>query len=116
MAEEFASIEAYLDSLPPDVRTALEQLRTTIREVVPDGEDVIRYNIPTVQRGGRSIVHYAGWTHHVSLYPAPDGDPDLEREVAPYLTGRSTLKFTLDQPLPLELVAKVVRSLSSGGP
>ena len=112
----FDSVESYLDSLPPDVRAAVEEVRSIVQDAVPDGEDAISYNIPTVRRDGRAVVHYAGWKKHVSLYPVPDTseEPDdaLERELAPYLAGKGTLKFPLDQPLPRELVARVARLLS----
>jgi uncharacterized protein YdhG (YjbR/CyaY superfamily) len=115
-SSKFDSVESYLDSLAPDVRTAVEEVRAIVREAVPDGEDTISYNIPTVRRDGRAVVHYAGWKKHVSLYPVPDTsqEPDdaLERELAPYLAGKGTLKFPLDRPLPRELVARVVSLLS----
>jgi uncharacterized protein YdhG (YjbR/CyaY superfamily) len=112
MSEKFASIEAYLDSLAPEVREAVEEVRSIVHEAVPDGEDAISYNIPTVRRDGRAVVHYAGWKRHVSLYPVPETDPELERELAPYVSGRGTLKFPLDRPLPREVVARVAQLLS----
>ena len=112
MSEKFVSIEDYLDSLSPDVRAAVEEVRAIVREAVPDGEESISYNIPTVRRDGHAVVHYAGWKKHVSIYPTPEADEDLERELAPYAAGKGTLKFPLDQPLPRELVAQVARLLS----
>ena len=72
---------------------------------------MISYNIPTLKRDGRSVVHFAGWKAHVSLYPMPDGDADLERDLAPYSSGKGTLKFPLAEPIPLELVRRVVARL-----
>ena len=119
MSEKFSSVEDYLDSLAPDVRAAVEELRALLFEVVPGATDTISYNMPAVARDGRRVVHYAGWTKHVSIYPAPEigpGDDDLGRELAPYLAGKGTLKFPLDQALPRELVARVARALSAGVP
>ena len=110
--QKFASIDDYLDSLSPEVRAAVEEVRAIVNAEVPDGEETISYHMPTVRRGGQAVVHYAGWKKHVSLYPVPAVDEDLERELAPYLSGRGTLKFPLGQPLPRELVAQVVRLLS----
>lgn len=116
MAEQFTTVEDYLDSLTPEVRTALAAVRATIHAAVPDGEDTISYNMPTLRRGDRRIVHYAGWTKHLSLYPAPEADDDLGREMAPYVTGKGTLRFALSQPLPHDLIARIVRRLSDAQP
>ena len=112
MPEHFTSVEDYLDSLQPEVRTALEDVRATIHAAVPGGEDVISYNMPTLKLGDRRIVHYAGWKKHLSLYPAPEGDDDLRREMAPYLAGKGTLKFPLAQGMPHDLIARIVQRLS----
>ena len=113
MAEKFSSVEDYLDSFPADVRQALEELRSVILQTVDGAQETISYNIPTVRVDGRPVVHYAGWKQHLSLYPVPEGDEDLAREVAPYVAGKGTLKFPLDEPLPRDLVARVARHLST---
>lgn len=115
MAEKFTNVEDYLESLDPEVRSVLKDVRVTIHAAVPDGEDAISYNLPTLRIGERRIVHYAGWKKHISLYPAPD-DEDLQPELAPYSTGKGTLKFPLDQPLPHDLIARVARRLSGQRP
>lgn len=112
MTERFTSVEDYLESLDPDVRGVLEEVRATIHKAVPEGVDAISYNIPTLRIGDRRIVHYAGWKNHVSLYPAPD-DLDLQGELAPYLAGKGTLKFPTGKPLPHALIARIVQRLSS---
>ncbi len=112
MATKFTSVEDYLDSLAPEVRSAVEAVRTTILAALPGGTDAISYNMPTVNVQGRRIVHYAGWKAHVSLYPAPEDDEELERDLAPYVAGRGTLKFPLGQPLPHELITRVVQRLN----
>ena len=112
MAQKFSSVEDYLDTLEPEVRRVLEEVRAAIHEAVPDGEDTITYNMPTVTIGGRKIVHYAGWKKHVSLYPTPAGD-DLASELAPYVSGQGTLKFPVDRPVPLDLIARVAQRLSA---
>jgi uncharacterized protein YdhG (YjbR/CyaY superfamily) len=113
MAEKFTSVEDYLDSFPPDVRRALEEIRATILGAVDGAVETISYNIPTVRVDGRPVVHYAGWKQHLSLYPVPAGDEDLVRELAPYVAGKGTLKFPLDQPIPHDLVVRIARQLST---
>jgi uncharacterized protein YdhG (YjbR/CyaY superfamily) len=107
----FASIDEYIASFPPDVQRTLEEVRATIRAAVPGTEERISYGIPTFALDGRYVVYFSGWKRHVSVYPVPDADPELQREIAPYRAGKGTLKFALDKPLPLDLISRVAARL-----
>lgn len=109
MAEQkFASVEEYVDSFPPYVQKILEEVRRTIRKVVPSAGETISYQIPTITLDGQYLVYFAGWKHHISLYPVPEGDEAFEREIAPYRSSRGTLKFPLDKPIPYDVIERVV--------
>ena len=107
----FETVDEYIASCPEDVRTILERVRRTIREVVPDGEESISYQIPTVKLAGKSLIHFAAWKHHLSVYPVPDEDEALHRELAPYLAAKGTLKFPYDKPIPYPLIERVAQAL-----
>jgi len=111
MAETFATVEDYLDSLSEDSRAAVEEVRQRIHAALPGAHEVISYNIPTLKQDGRSVVHFAGWKGHVSLYPAPEGDEALQQALTPYVSGKGTVKFPLSQPMPLDLVQRIVEAL-----
>ena len=110
---KFGSVEEYLASFPADVRRVLEEVRETIRAAAPDATETIAYDMPTYKLEGRSLVHFAGWTSYVSVYPLPDpaADAGLEADLVAYRATRGTGRFPLDRPLPLELVARVVQAL-----
>jgi uncharacterized protein YdhG (YjbR/CyaY superfamily) len=122
MAEHFASVDAYVASFPPEVREVLEEIRRTVREAAPEGAgERISYGIAAVTLGGRDLVYFAGWKRHVSVYPVPEGDAAFRRDAGPYRSGRGTLRFPLDRPVPYGLVARLVRHLVAersvpGGP
>ena len=105
-----ADVEQYLSKLPSSSRELLEQVRTALLAGIPEGEDGIAYQMPVIKVGGRSMVHYAAWASHLSIYPAPD-DPALQDELRPYVAGKGTLHFPHDQPLPLELVTRIGAAL-----
>ncbi|MGH3345119.1 MAG: iron chaperone [Carbonactinosporaceae bacterium] len=111
MAEKFASIDDYISSFPEDVQIALEEVRRTIRKVVLTAGETISYQIPAVTLDGRYLVYFAAWKHHVSLYPIPAGDEAFEREIAPYKAGKGTLRFPLREPIPHDLIERVVALL-----
>jgi uncharacterized protein YdhG (YjbR/CyaY superfamily) len=106
----FADLEEYLSSLPASKRALLEQVRTALLAAIPQGEDGIAYQMPVIKVGGRSMVHYAAWAQHLSVYPTPD-DPGLRDELAPYVAGKGTMHFPLDRPLPTELLTRLAAAL-----
>jgi uncharacterized protein YdhG (YjbR/CyaY superfamily) len=110
---KFGSVEEYLASFPADVRRVLEEVRETVRAAAPGATETIAYDMPTYKIGGRSLVHFAGWSSYVSVYPLPDpaADAGLEADLAAYRATRGTGRFPLDRPMPLELVARVVGAL-----
>ena len=108
-----ASVDDYLVRFPPEVQAALQEIRRVAHAAVPGVEETIRYQMPTLTLDGTSLVHFAGWKHHLSLYPEPQAEGELERELDPYRAGRGTLRFPLDQPIPYALIGRVVQQLAA---
>lgn len=110
MTEKFSTVEDYLDSLPVHVRAVVERVRRIVLDAVPDADERISHHLPTITLDGRSLVHVAGWTKHVSMYPVPEGDADLARDLSPYRSGQGTLAFPLAEDLPEDLVRRVAEA------
>ena len=108
---DFATVDEYIASFPPDVQRTLTDVRDAIRAAVPGTEERISYGIPTFTLDGRYVVYFSGWRRHVSVYPVPDADAELARQIAPYQAGKGTLKFPLAEPMPLELISAVAARL-----
>jgi uncharacterized protein YdhG (YjbR/CyaY superfamily) len=105
-------VDAYVAALPEPARAAVEELRRRARRVIPGGEESISYGIPTVKLDGRPVVYFAGYAGHVSLHPVLDElDEELAGDVAPYRSGRGTLKMPLRDPVPFDLAERVMRAL-----
>ncbi len=108
---KFASIDDYVASLPGDQRTVMEQIEKRVLAVVPGAERTIRYDMPTWQVDGKSLVHAAAWKQHVSLYPVPPaGDLALDVDLAPYAGAKGTLKLPYAE-IDYDLIERVVRRL-----
>lgn len=118
MAAKFETVDAYIASFPEDVQRILSKVRDAIRSHVPGGEERIRYGMPAVMLGGRYAVHFAGWKHHVGLYPIPRADAALEAQLAPYRAAKDSVNFPYSKPIPYELIERVtefiVKSRSEG--
>jgi uncharacterized protein YdhG (YjbR/CyaY superfamily) len=111
VATQFASVDEYIASLPEDVKGILEEIRRRVRAAVPEAGERISYQIPTFTLGGRSLVYVAAWKQHVAVYPIPEGDDALQREIAPYQSGKGTLKFPVTGPIPYDLIDRLVACL-----
>ena len=105
----FQSIDEYIAACPPDSQGYLRQIRKLIHSLVPDAKERISYQIAAFERNGRNIIHFAGWKKHVSLYPVPAGDEAFESEVSKYVDGKGTVKFPLDEKMPMKLVNKIIK-------
>jgi uncharacterized protein YdhG (YjbR/CyaY superfamily) len=106
-----SSVEEYLAGLPDDSRTVLENLRGTIKSVVPEATETIRYQMPAFKFRGRMLVYYAAFKEHCSLFPATAAVVDaLGDELRPHISGKGTIRFTPDRPLSPRLVKRIVEA------
>lgn len=107
--KQFKTIDEYIKTFPKDVQSILEKIRKTIRKAAPSATETISYGIPTFKLNGKSFIYFAGFKHHISIYPAPRGVEEFKKELAEYKGGRGTVQFPLDKPLPLSLITKIVK-------
>lgn len=101
------AIDQYISTFPPETQKLLNQMREAIRSVAPEAEEVIKYAMPTYVLDG-NLVHFAAYKNHIGFYPAPSGLQAFHNEIAHYKSSKGAVQFPLDQPLPLELVKKIV--------
>jgi uncharacterized protein YdhG (YjbR/CyaY superfamily) len=105
------SVDTYLAALPKESRAALEKLRKTIKSAAPEATETISYQMPAFKHQGRMLVWCAAFKDHLSLFPASKAVMDaLGDELKPYLSGKGTLRFTVDQPMPAALVKRIVKT------
>lgn len=102
------TVDAYIAGFPENVREILEKIRTTVRGAAPDAEESISYQIPAFKLKGTPLVYFAAHKKHIGLYPVPAGNPELE-ELSEYASGKGTAQFPLNQPIPFDLIEKIVK-------
>jgi uncharacterized protein YdhG (YjbR/CyaY superfamily) len=104
-------VEDYLAALPEESRTALEDLRKTIKSAAPEATETISYHMPTFKDQGRFLVSFAAFKNHCSLFPASGAVMEAHgEELKPYFSGKGTFRFTADHPIPAALVKKIVKT------
>lgn len=101
------NIDAYIAGFPDDVQKALGLVRKTVRQAAPEAKETIKYNMPAFTLG-KNLVYFAAFKNHIGFYPAPTDDPDYKNDLAGYKTGKGSVQFPLDKPMPLDLVVKIV--------
>ncbi|MBX9459086.1 MAG: DUF1801 domain-containing protein [Rhizobium sp.] len=102
-------VAAYLDAVDGPRRALLERIRTIVRAEAPDAEEVIAYGIPTFKLSG-NLVHYAAFKNHMSFFPGGTAHNDaFKDELAGYKVAKGTIQFTTEQPLPDDLIRRIVR-------
>lgn len=108
-SQKSASIDAYIAGFPTETQKVLEQVRALIKKEAPSAEEVISYAIPAFNLNKHNLVYFAGYKNHISLYPVPNGSATFEKEIAKYKSGKGTMQFPLNKPLPLGLITKIVK-------
>jgi uncharacterized protein YdhG (YjbR/CyaY superfamily) len=101
-------IDEYIAQFPAQVQSVLRKVRTTIRRAAPEATETISYQMPAFKQQG-ILVYFAAWTKHIGLYPPISGDKALEKAVARYAGPKGNLQFPLDEPIPYDLIQRIVK-------
>jgi uncharacterized protein YdhG (YjbR/CyaY superfamily) len=102
------TIDEYIEGLPKGVRRILSELRSTIEKAAPGATEKISYRMPTFYYNG-NLVHFAAFERHIGFYPTPSGIVEFQGELKRYHTSKGAIQFPMDEPLPLELVTRIVK-------
>jgi uncharacterized protein YdhG (YjbR/CyaY superfamily) len=105
------TVNEYIAGFPPGVRNVLKIVRSTIRKALPDADEAISYGIPTFRRHGSSLIYFAGWKEHFSIYPSTARlAAAFKKELARYeVSGKGTIRFPLSEPVPVKLLAALAK-------
>lgn len=102
------TIDEYIAGFPSAVQEILQKIRMTIREAAPDAEEAIKYQLPTFVLKG-NLVHFGAFKKHIGFYSTPSGHQEFQEELSVYKGAKGSVQFPLDQPMPLDLIRRVVR-------
>jgi uncharacterized protein YdhG (YjbR/CyaY superfamily) len=101
-------VEAYISQHEPEVQPILQSIRSIVKTLVPGAIEMISYGIPTFKLDKKPLVYFAAFKSHLSLFPAISKDDAFEKMFGKYRSGKGTIRFSIDQPLPVTLVKKFV--------
>lgn len=107
-SDQPASIDEYIARFPEDVQAIMTRLRAVIKDAAPQAEERISYQMPAFYLNG-VLVYFAGFKRHIGFYPTPSGIEAFKEELSRYKGAKGSVQFPLDQPLPYDLVARIVK-------
>lgn len=105
---KYKDIDGYIASFPKETQKILQQIRTTIKKAAPEAVETIKYSMPTFTFKG-NLIYFAAFKNHIGIYPAPSGDESFNREISGYKGAKSSIRFPLNKPIPLELIDRIVK-------
>jgi uncharacterized protein YdhG (YjbR/CyaY superfamily) len=101
-------VDDYIAGFPESVQGVLRNVRDAIRKAAPGATESITYRMPTFTLHG-TLVHFAGFARHVGFYPTPSGMETFRQELSGYKTGKGSVQFPLDAPVPYQLIERIVK-------
>ncbi len=108
-SKKVENIDDYISDFPDETQKYLNEMRELIRKLAPDSVESISYAIPTFSLNGKYLVYFAGFKNHIGLYPTPVGMEAFKEELLNYKTGKGSVQFPLNKPLPIALITKIVK-------
>lgn len=103
----YKTVDEYIEAFPGGVRDKLKAMRAAVKQAAPDAEEKISYRMPTYMQHG-PLVYFAAFKGHIGFYPTASGIEAFKDEFSAYKSGKGSVQFPLDQPLPFELITRVV--------
>jgi len=101
------AVDAYIAAAPKAAQPRLRQLRNLIKEAAPQAEERLSYGMPYYDYRGR-LIYYSAFKNHIGVYPV--GEAAQHKELSKFMTGKGTYRFPLDQPMPVDLIRKLVEA------
>lgn len=101
-------IPGYISSFPEAAQRAMNDIYVLVKEVAPDAREKISYGMPAFEWNG-PLVYFGGFKNHIGLYALPSGNAAFQKALKGYKTGKGSIQFPLEKPMPLDLIRQIVQ-------
>ena len=108
MKTSFRDIDSYIASFPEKTQQLLQQVRAAVRKAAPQAQEKISYNMPAFTLNG-NLVYFAGYKNHIGFYALPTGHAAFREALSAYKSGKGSVQFPLDKPMPLALITRMLQ-------
>lgn len=103
------TVDEYISQFSGDTKIRLTTLRRLVMHEAPEAEEGIMYGLVGYKLHKKPLVYFGGFDHHIGFYATPNGHEAFAADLAPYKQGKGSVQFPLDEPLPLQLIERMVR-------
>lgn len=113
-----ASVDVYIAACEPKAQAVMRKIRRLVKRTAPRAEEVISYRMPAFKQNGGILLYYAAFKEHIGVFPPVKGDASLLKALAKYSGPKGNLRFPLDEPMPYDLIRRIVelRVKQNGAP
>ncbi len=103
------TIETYISQFPDNVQEILRNIRKLIKDNAPNAEELMAYGMPGYKTNKKPLVYFAAFKNHIGFYATPSGHSEFSEELSKYKQGKGSVQFPLNQPIPYNLIEKIVK-------
>lgn len=107
--KKYKDIDEYISDASGDVKKRLLKLRKLVHKTKSDLIESMSYGMPTFKLNGKNLVHFAAFKNHIGFFPTPSGITQFHNELKPYKTSKGTIQFQNSEPIPYDLVERIVK-------
>ncbi|MCC5892209.1 MULTISPECIES: DUF1801 domain-containing protein [unclassified Exiguobacterium] len=104
---KMTTVDEYILQFPVEVQAILQTLRKLVKDISPEAEEKMSYQMPTYYLKG-NLVHFAAYKNHIGFYPTPAGIDAFKDELSDYKSAKGSVQFPIDKPIPFELIKRIV--------
>jgi uncharacterized protein YdhG (YjbR/CyaY superfamily) len=109
MKNEIKTVDDYISSFSSETQKKLQIIRQTIIENAPEAIESISYGMPAYKMNKKPLVYFGGYANHIGFYATPSGHEKFKQQLSVYKQGKGSVQFPLDLPIPIQLIAKIVK-------
>ena len=102
-------IESYINTFTESTQEILQNIRKLIQENAPGAEEIFAYGMPCYKTNSKPLVYFAAFNNHIGFYATPPGHAEFREELSKYKQGKGSVQFPLDQPIPYNLIVRMVQ-------
>jgi uncharacterized protein YdhG (YjbR/CyaY superfamily) len=101
-------VDVYINGFGDERTDRLTTMRSLVSTITPDAQEAMSYGLVGYKLNGKPLVYFGAFPKHIGFYATPNGHEAFKEEFSKYKQGKGSVQFPLDQPLPVELIRKVI--------
>ena len=108
MLPNVATVDEHIALHPRPTQRLLQGIRERFRVILPEATECITYGIPTLKYHKRIMIRYAGYPHHIGVYPGQLVLLELAPELTAFACAKGTVQFPLTEPFAYDVAERLL--------